>query len=30
MAVAGGIAVAIAVMALHRLLFGVRVVAFGV
>ena len=30
MAVAGGIAVAIAVMYVHRLLFGVRVVPFGV
>jgi len=30
MAVAGGIAVAIAVMTVHRPLFGVRVVAFGV
>jgi uncharacterized membrane protein len=30
MAIGGGIAVAFAVMALHRLLFGVRVVSFGV
>ena len=30
MAIVGGVAVALAVMALHRVLFGVRVVAFGV